>query len=214
MGLLQTHWSNHPWLSGAPATGAVRRVSSKHVSGSWLARSRPAPEWTHELKWDGHRIVARREGGTVRLWSRTGRNWADAFPSITAAIKQLPVESIVLDGEAVCLREDGRPDFHALRSKHACKDARLIAYDLLSVDSEDLRRMPLQERRRRLERLLNNNPTLWFSSHVEGVKGDALFRHACGMNLEGIVSKRVDTPYRSGPCIAWRKIKFECCVRP
>ena len=88
-----------------------------------LARQIPTgPEWIHELKWDGYRIIAHREGGSVRLWSRSGRNWADAFPSIIAAIKRLPVESIVMDGEAVCLLEDGRPDFHALRSKQACKD--------------------------------------------------------------------------------------------
>jgi bifunctional non-homologous end joining protein LigD len=147
------------------------------------------------------------------LWSRTGRNWADAFPSITAAIKQLPVENVVLDGEAVCLREDGRPDFHALRSKHACKDARLVVYDLLSLDGEDLRRMPLQERRMRLASLLSGDPVLWFSSHVQGAQGAALFRHACALNLEGIVSKRIDTSYRSGPFLGWRKIKFPGYVR-
>ena len=74
----------------------------------------------------------------MHLWSRTGRNWAKDFRSIAEAIARLPVESVILDGEAVCLLEDGRPDFHALRSRQACRDARLIAYDLLGLNGEDL----------------------------------------------------------------------------
>ena len=85
------------------------------------------PEWIHELKWDGWRIVARRDGDSVCLWSRNGRNWIDTFPSIVAAIQRLEVEDVVIDGEAACLLEDGRPDFDALRSKRARRDARLIA---------------------------------------------------------------------------------------
>src|SRR3954470_19470088 len=73
------------------------------------------PDWIHELKWDGYRIVARKQGSLVRLWSRNGRNWADAFPAIVDAIKALPTENVIIDGEAVCLRADGHPDFHALR---------------------------------------------------------------------------------------------------
>ena len=180
-----------------------------------LARQIPTgPEWTHELKWDGYRTIARREGGTVRLWSRTGRNWADAFPWIAEAIGRLEVASGIIDGEAVCLLEDGRPDFHALRSRRACKDARLIAYDLLGLDGEDLRLLPLHERRRRLASLLGGDPALWFSSHVQGAEGEPLFRHACTMGLEGIVSKRIDMPYRSGPFLGWRKIKCPGYARP
>ena len=110
------------------------------------------PEWIHELKWDGYRILARREGGRVCLWSRHGRNWTDAFPSIVAALKRLELDDAVIDGEAVCLLPDGRPDFGALRSKHSCREARLIAFDLLS-NGEDLRRLPLREPHRRLQGL-------------------------------------------------------------
>jgi bifunctional non-homologous end joining protein LigD len=158
-----------------------------------LAQKVPTgPEWIHELKWDGWRILARRESGRVCLWSRHGRNWTDAFPSIVAAVQRLEVDDVVIDGEAVCLLPDGRPDFHALQSKRACQDARLIAFDLLALTSgEDLRRLPLQDRRRRLESLLaGRDDALWFSSHVKGADGEALFHHACAMNLEGIVSKR------------------------
>jgi ATP-dependent DNA ligase len=173
------------------------------------------PEWIHELKWDGYRILARRDGDRVCLWSRSGRNWSNAFPSIVAAIERLPVESIVLDGEAVCLLPDGRPDFGVLRSKHACREARLIAFDLLGLNGEDLRRRPLHERRKRLEDLVaGRDDALWFSSSIEGDAGANLFRHACAMNLEGIVSKRIDTAYRSGPFPGWLKIKNPAYVRP
>jgi bifunctional non-homologous end joining protein LigD len=81
-------------------------------------------------------------------------------------------------------------------------------------NGEDLRKMPLRERGRRLESLLSGNHAIRFSGHVEGRKGAALFRRACAMGLEGIVSKRVNTPYRSGPFLGWRKIKCPGYVRP
>jgi bifunctional non-homologous end joining protein LigD len=171
-------------------------------------------EWIHELKWDGYRLIARCERSVVYLWSRTGRNWAKDFPLIGAAMARLPVESVILDGEAVCLLEDGRPDFHALRSRHACRDARLIAYDLLALDGEDLRKMPLHERRRRLEGLLSGDDVIRFSGNVEGPREAALFWRACAMGLEGIVSKRINAPYRSGPFLGWRKIKCPGYARP
>jgi bifunctional non-homologous end joining protein LigD len=86
--------------------------------------------------------------------------------------------------------------------------------DLLALNGEDLRKMPLHERRRRLADLLADNDVVRFSGHVEGAKGAALFRRACAMGLEGIVSKRVNTPYRSGPFLGWRKIKCPGYVRP
>jgi bifunctional non-homologous end joining protein LigD len=174
-----------------------------------LAKEVPTgSEWIHELKWDGYRIIARRERGYTRLWSRNARNWAEAFPRIVEAVERLPVESIVLDGEAVCLTDDGRSDFHALQSE-ACRDARLVCFDLLAINGRDLRQLPLWARRKQLAALLEDYPEdpLLFSSHVEGAEGEALFRHACEMNLEGIVSKRVASPYKSGRFEGWRKIK-------
>jgi ATP-dependent DNA ligase len=94
---------------------------------------------------------------------------------IGTAMARLPVESVTLDGEAVCLLEDGRPDFHALRSRHACRDARLIAYDLVSLNGEDLRKLPLHERRKRLESLLRGNDALWFSSTSRAQKARLCF---------------------------------------
>src|SRR4029077_10748930 len=111
----------------------------------------PAGEgWLHELKWDGYRIIARKEGSSVKLWSRTGRGWHPAFPGIVEAIAALPTASLILDGEAVLLRNDGSADFFALRSKEARAEARLIVFDLLEVDGQDTRAFPLEERREHL----------------------------------------------------------------
>ncbi len=125
------------------------------------------------------------------------------------AVLKLPCETIVLDGEAVCLREDGRPDFNAMRTRAACHEARLIAFDLLVMDVRDLRRKP--ERRRAPATLLGQHPqdALRFSPHVEAGDGEALFRHACAINLAGIVSKLRGSLYRSGPCRDWLNVKCE-----
>ncbi|WP_048708961.1 hypothetical protein [Microvirga massiliensis] len=167
------------------------------------------PEWMHEPPWNGYRIVARRYRSVVRLWSCDGQDWAGVFPAIVDAIRALPTDSAMIDGEAVCLREDGSPEFHTPRSETACWEARLMAFDLLTLEGQDLRPNPLHERRTKLAFLLNEgaHDGLRFSSHMEGYQGEALFRHACEMNLEGIVSKRRDSPYRSGPCKDWLKVK-------
>jgi bifunctional non-homologous end joining protein LigD len=148
-------------------------------------------------------------GNLIRLWSRNGRSWTEAFSAITNAIRALPTDSVIIDGEAVCLREDGSPDFNALRSQRTCKAACLIAFDLLFIGGQDLHGHPLEERRSMLAALLKDEPYdgLWFSGEVEGRQGEALFRQACAMNLEGIVSKRKGRPYRSGPSKDWLKVR-------
>jgi bifunctional non-homologous end joining protein LigD len=133
------------------------------------------PEWIHELKWNGYRIIARRAGST-RLWSRNALDWSASFPQIVAALDQLPVGSITLDGEAVCLLQDGRPDFNRLRSRLGCADTRLIAFDLLELNGEDLRGLPLSDRRLLLKSILQDRPeALWYSSEFEGRDGPAHF---------------------------------------
>jgi ATP-dependent DNA ligase len=167
------------------------------------------PQWIHELKHDGYRIVALKDGRSVRLWSRHGRDWTVELAAIMAAVRALPVERIVLDGEAVAHCPEGLPDFNGLMSQDGRAAACLYVFDLLRLEAEDLRPRPLGERRARLAEFVAAaaDPMLRFSEHLEAAEGPALFRHACAMGLEGIVSKRADRPYRSGRSPYWLKIK-------
>jgi bifunctional non-homologous end joining protein LigD len=165
------------------------------------------PLWLHEIKVDGYRIIACKSGDTVRLWSRNGRDWSREFLAVTEALAALRVEEIVLDGEAMAHCQDGWPDFHGLRSNDGAAGACLFAFDLLRLNGEDLRPLPLEERRARLRKALRGaGKALRFSEHLEG-DGEAIFRHACALGLEGIVSKRRDIRYRSGRSLTWLKIK-------
>jgi bifunctional non-homologous end joining protein LigD len=192
------------WCSGEPSLPAP---AARPCASS--CRVRGGPDWLHEIKWDGYRIVARRHGNLIRVWSRYGRSWTEAFPAITNAIRALPTDSVIIDGEAVCLREDRSSDFNTLRSQRTCKTARLMAFDLLYIGGQDLRGFPLEERRAMLAALLKDEPYdgLWLSGEVGGSQGEALFRQACMMNLEGIVSKRKGRPYLSGPSPDWIKVR-------
>jgi bifunctional non-homologous end joining protein LigD len=164
------------------------------------------PEWIHELKYDGWRILARKNGDRVHLWSRNARDWTRAFPPIAQAIAALPLETCVLDGEAIAPGEDGWPKFHALRSAMDRGTATLMVFDLLQVGLRDLRAWPLIERRAWLEDILKRaQQALHYSEAMKD--GAALYRHACALNLEGVVSKKKASPYRSGQFDGWRKIK-------
>ena len=164
--------------------------------------------WLHELKHDGFRIVALKDGDTVRLWSRNGRNWRADFLAITAAVMALPVTTIALDGEAVAHCPEGLPDFHALLGREGCTRACLYAFDLLLVGAKDLRGLTLVERRALLrEHLKSAGPAIIYSEHLAGADGEGMFRHACRLGLEGIVSKRAASRYRSGRCASWVKVK-------
>jgi bifunctional non-homologous end joining protein LigD len=148
------------------------------------------PGWIHELKHDGIRLIARKDGARVQLWSRYGRNRTSDFTAITAALQQLPSD-VVLDGEAVAHCDQGLPDFHRTLSAAGQRQACLHAFDLLSVDGEDLRPLPLLARRTRLQALFAAAPpALRFSEHMDGPDGERMFRHACALGLEGIVSKK------------------------
>jgi bifunctional non-homologous end joining protein LigD len=165
------------------------------------------PDWLHEIKHDGWRIIARKNGARVRLWTRNGRDWTADFPDIATAIAHLPNDRMVLDGEAVGHTPDDPPDFHALQSPKGRCEAVLYAIDLLILDGRDLRPEPLALRRDLLaETLYDPLGGLALSEAVEG-EGATILRHACKLGLEGIVSKRRSARYRSGRDHAWRKIK-------
>src|SRR5215813_1641200 len=166
------------------------------------------PEWFHEIKFDGNRLRVERDGDRVRLITRGGYDWTKRFPWIVEAALKNRNRQFVLDGEAVILRVDGVSDFNALHSRKQNHEVQLCAFDVLAMDGEDLRSLPLSMRKTNLERLLRGRPDGIFINPFEiGAIGPDLFRAACGMGLEGLVSKRSDRPYRGGKSPHWIKVK-------
>lgn len=168
-------------------------------------------DWVHEIKWDGYRVQAHLSGGKARIFTRRGSDWTRQFRRIAKAVAELPAKNAVLDGEAVVLGETGLADFHLLRRELDGRSTqlRLYAFDLLMVDGQDLRLRPLLERKAQLQRLLAGAPSPII--YVEHMTGDSarILAHACGMGIEGIVSKRAASPYRSGRSAHWVKVKCE-----
>jgi ATP-dependent DNA ligase len=171
-----------------------------------LAAKPPSgPGWVHEIKHDGYRLIVRRDGAAVRLFTRRG--WTDRYPAIATAAAKLKARSFTMDGGAVVSGADGIAMFDALHRQHKATSAMLYAFDLLELDVEDLRPLTLVERKAKLARLLARAPAgIVFNEHtVED--GATVFRHACKLGLESIVSKRLTAPYRSGPSRHWLKVK-------
>jgi bifunctional non-homologous end joining protein LigD len=166
------------------------------------------PNWLHEVKYDGYRIRLERDGDRVRLVTRGGYNWTDRYPWIVESALKNRIRQFVIDGEAVVLGVDGVSDFEALHSRQHDEELQLYAFDILALDGEDLRSLPLSLRKTNLARLLARRPDGIFVAHFEqGEIGPDLFRAACNMGLEGMVSKRVDRPYRAGRSKDWVKVK-------
>jgi bifunctional non-homologous end joining protein LigD len=176
-----------------------------------LVRTPPAgPDWLHEVKFDGYRMLSVIDAGNVRIHTRRGLDWTPRMPGIAQALSHLKLRSAVLDGEAIQGGRDGTPDFfalHAALAKRSAPDAILMLFDLLYLDGEDLRESPLTERRNMLLSLLRRPPPQLRFSHGLAGDGPVAFRAACEIGLEGIVSKRRNSPYRSGKSDAWRKAK-------
>ena len=166
--------------------------------------------WTIEVKHDGYRFIARRDGESVRVFSRRARDFTNKVPLIVEALLALPVKSATLDGEGVIIDERGLTDFERLRAALAgsgSRDAFLYGFDLLELDGEDLRRHPWEIRRATLTGLLRKaGPGIRLSEHLDG-DGETIFRHACALGAEGIVAKRRDRPYRSGRSPDWLKVR-------
>ena len=162
--------------------------------------------WLHEVKHDGYRIIARKDGGRVTLWSRYGTNFTDRLPKIAEAICSLAAESALIDGEAVVVRPDGHSDFAALRTKAGSARACLVAFDLLNLNGEDFRQRPIEERRAALSPLVAGVHGLLFSDAIVA-EGALVFAKACELGLEGIVSKRAGSRYSSGNSRQWLKSK-------
>jgi bifunctional non-homologous end joining protein LigD len=180
-----------------------------------LASAPPAgPGWLHEVKHDGYRLIARadQDGARVRLWSRNANDFTLHFTGIAEAVSRIGIDC-VLDGEAVAFHADGHSDFQALKNSEASSGATLVAFDVLEVEGFDFRSQPLERRRAMLTELLTPIPHgIVLSETIEG-NGATLFRHACGMGLEGIVSKRLGSKYRAGRTADWVNTKNPGWVR-
>ena len=168
--------------------------------------------WCHEIKFDGYRVQLRVEDGEARLKTRKGLDWTDKFRAIAKEGDSLP--DVLIDGEIVAFDHNGAPDFSTLQA--AISDGKtdnliFYAFDLLFADGEDFRRLPLAERKARLKELLEARAkgkanSIRYVEHFE-TGGDAILQSACKLALEGIVSKKLDAPYRSGRSENWTKAK-------
>jgi ATP-dependent DNA ligase len=164
------------------------------------------PDWIHEIKHDGFRLLTRRGAMGVRLFTRNGYNWTDRFPLIVGALSAIKATTCLIDGEAVTCNDDtGLAEFEGLRSRRG--DVHLCAFDLLELDGRDLRLEPLTERRRLLARLIRNPRSGLVLNAQFKQDGPLVFEHACLLGCEGIVSKRKNSRYRSGRSRDWVKSK-------
>jgi bifunctional non-homologous end joining protein LigD len=166
------------------------------------------PEWIHEVKYDGYRLRVDRDGDRVRLITRGGHNWTKRYPWIVEAALKNRIKQFVIDGEAVILGVDGVSDFNALHAGKSNHEVQLYAFDVLAMDGDDLRALPLSMRKASLAKLLHRRPDGIFTGGFEqGEIGPDLFEKACEFGLEGLVSKRADSPYRAGRSKDWIKVK-------
>jgi bifunctional non-homologous end joining protein LigD len=192
----------------------MRTLPSGFIASCLLTKASTPPGgglWLHEIKHDGFRVIGRKDGAQVRLYSRPGNDLTERFPLIVEALARLRSQSCIIDGEAVACGDDGVPSFDRIRYRRA--SVFLYAFDLIELNGDDLRRDPLEVRKATLASVLAKaGPGLRFNEHIEHEDGAMVFRHACRMELEGIVSKRRDSPYRSGRSPDWLKSKNPACA--
>ncbi|WP_158785878.1 non-homologous end-joining DNA ligase [Granulicella sp. L46] len=167
-------------------------------------------DWIHELKLDGYRIQARKSGNQVQLLTRKGIDWTHRMPDIAKGVANLPVRECTLDGEVVVLSTDGNSSFALLQASFQNAETHPLTYfvfDLLHIDGHDTRDLSLRERKQLLAPLLPpDDETIRFSEDIPG-NGETVFRKACALHAEGIISKRADAPYRSTRSSDWLKSK-------
>ncbi len=176
--------------------------------------------WIYELKYDGYRLLAARESHRVLLRYRRGSNVTALYPELTRALRRLPVESLILDGEVTVLDGGGRPSFARLQTRGLLgrpvdieqasvrRPATLFAFDLLAFEGTDLRSLPLLERKRLLAKVLPPAGPLRYADHVEE-QGEAFFEQVTAMGLEGAMAKDGGSRYSGRRSSSWVKLRAE-----
>jgi bifunctional non-homologous end joining protein LigD len=201
---------------------ATRRAVEARSTQPMLAETAEGPfsraGWVFEPKLDGYRVIAARQHGSARLYTRNGNECGEAFPEVMRAVAALPFEGLVLDGEVVALDDHGIPSFQRLQGRarlrrpidirHATVEAPVTyyAFDLLGFEDFDLRALPLTTRKELLQRVLPPLGALRYLEHVED-DGEALYREAERLGLEGVVGKKGSAPYKSGRSPSWLKVR-------
>ena len=166
-------------------------------------------DWLYEVKHDGYRMLARLATRDARLFTRSGKDWTERLPSLATALKRLKLEGTWLDGEIVVLRSNGRASFQALQNAFDFgRDGEIVYYvfDAPFLKGEDLRALPLAERKKKLRAALGKSSAVRFSDHLAGEAHEVLDK-ACEMGLEGLIGKATDAPYVAGRTKTWIKLK-------
>ncbi|MBZ9887184.1 ATP-dependent DNA ligase [Mesorhizobium sp. BR1-1-3] len=167
-------------------------------------------EWLHEIKFDGYRTQIMKDENGIRLFTKNGYDWTGRYIELAGEAEAIEAESFIIDGETITVNEAGLSDFQALQSavthREPSRDLYLVAFDLLHLNGHDLRNMPVEDRREILQELIPAVGRIQVSKAMPGT-GDAVYHLVDRAGLEGMVSKRKDSVYRSGPTMNWRKIK-------
>ena len=210
----QTHASESPAEEIAPALDAkltpeLATLVNKAPQGN---------DWIHETKFDGYRILAFKRGDEVTLLTRSGNDYTSKFPGVAKSVKLLNGDHAVFDGEIAVVKADGTTDFQALQNSLKENTAAPVDYfifDVLVYGGKDVRDLPLSKRKQilagafPLKKKKTQVGDCKLSAYIQG-KGPEVFETACRLGLEGIISKKLDSPYRSIRSLDWQKVK---CVK-
>lgn len=168
-------------------------------------------QWLHEIKFDGYRLLGFIKDKKIKLMTRNGKDWTKKFPAVVKQLRQLKVTTAILDGELIAVNQKKQADFQLLANTiHNKSDTGIIyvVFDLIYYNGMDLSLCALQERKNKLSEIIpSNNTRLIMSDHIIGNKGDVVFNKACQQGLEGIVSKKIASPYIQKRSRDWLKVK-------
>jgi bifunctional non-homologous end joining protein LigD len=165
-------------------------------------------DWLFEIKWDGYRAIAELNGDKTRFYSRNGLSYVKAYPKVFDELKKIKLKAVI-DGEVVVLGANGMPSFQAIQNYKSTQKLPIQYYvfDCLSIDGQDMTKLPLINRKELLKEFLEENNIIRYCDHVEA-DGVSLFEHAKKVNIEGIIAKKVDSLYHPGKRTTdWLKIK-------